>query len=53
MYVKLSVTVSGYQHVIIFVTKYKICYINENPFYWKRQKPAEISLNKKEKERVG
>lgn len=53
MYVKLSIYVSGYQHVIIFVTKYKIGYIHENPFYWKRQKPAEISLNKKEKECIG
>lgn len=30
-----------------------ICYINDNSSYWKRQKPAEISVNEKEGDCTG
>lgn len=38
--------------LFICVNKY-ICYFNENSSYWKKQKPAEISLNEKEREFTG
>lgn len=38
--------------LFICANKY-ICYINENSSYWKKQKPAEISLKERERECTG